>query len=154
MEKIKGMESALGPICDSILHQQEYFKILLTLNTATLLITITFWEKIVRAPGWRFLILLPLASFALSLWGSLKEVRLFSAFHMVFVAIKLDFMNALSTDDPAKEFEKKLEPNRKTVKDAIKEISKYQKIAEYFYFIGLGSLLIFGVLSVVLEPAL
>lgn len=152
MEKIQGMESALDPICDTLLHQQEYFKILLTLNTATLLITITFWEKIIRAPGWRFLILLPLASFALSLWGSLKEVRLFSAFHMVFVTVKLEYMNALSADDPAKEFKKKLEPNITTIKDAKKEISKYQRIAEYSYFFGLGSLLLIGVLSVVLKP--
>lgn len=154
MEKIRGMESALDPICDSILHQQEYFKILLTLNTATLLITITFWEKIVRAPGWRFLILLPLASFAISLWGSLKEVRLFTAFHMVFVSVKLDFMSVLDAVDPAKEFEKKLEPNRKTITDATRQISKYQKMAEYSYFIGLGSLLLFGVLSVVLKTPL
>jgi len=154
LEKIKAVDSIIGPICDVVLHQQEYFKTLLTLNTATLLITITFWEKIVRIPNCKFLILLPLFSFALSLWASLREMRLFSHFHAAFVTIKLDFINALSTPDlKREEFQKKAESTRKAINDIGKQIDKFQKIADYSYFIGLGSLLLFAVLSLVLKTS-
>lgn len=151
-EKIRVIESALDPICEAICNQQEYFKVLLTMNTATLLITITFWEKIVRNPHWKYLILLPLISFAVSLVNSLKEVNLFSAFHMLFVSLKLDALNTVGASDQERQaFTEKLESTKKTVHEALEKIATHRKWAERSYFFGLGLLLVFAVLSLLLR---
>ena len=60
-----------GDILEGYKHYFEFFKHLTTINTGSIIILITFIEKLFANPEWNFLIIVCLVGFIISLMCSL-----------------------------------------------------------------------------------
>ena len=71
--EIRTFFEILNKVLDS---QQGYFKLMITLNTGVILITIGLLEKIFRNPEWLVILLLSILGFVVSLFFALFMLTL------------------------------------------------------------------------------
>ena len=135
-------EGLFRPAYELFKQLQDYLKVLITLNTATILIMVALLEKIFPSPKLRFLIVVSFISFVLSLAASLLMMTSISRFYNFLAELNMSLIDLWLSKDLSKIDAKKTELQKKASEISKSKINLYG-LGNYFYLGGVLILIIF-----------
>ena len=155
--EIRTFFEILNKVLDS---QQGYFKLMITLNTGVILITIGLLEKIFRNPEWLVILLLSILGFVVSLFFALFMLTLISG----MIATSIDFFNyfmAIQMHSKDATEEEKLQEaasrQKKQIDAKLQSLGRrgniYFNICNYSFMAGVILLLVFSAINFVNQPS-
>lgn len=137
-------EGFYKPTYELFKQLQDYLKVLITLNTASILIIIALLEKVFLSPKLKSLLLISFSCFIISLVASLFMMTSISKFYAFLVDLNtalLQFWTSKTTD--LKVHEAKKNELQERVKDiSAGKLNRYS-LANYSYLCGVVVLVIF-----------
>ena len=135
-------EGLFKPAYELFKQLQDYLKVLITLNTATILIMVALLEKIFPSPKLRFLIVVSFISFVLSLTASLLMMTSISRFYNFLAELNMSLIDLWLSKDLSNIDAKKTELQKKASEISKSKINLYG-LGNYFYLGGVLILIIF-----------
>lgn len=142
------IEVLYKPTYELFRQLQDYLKVLITLNTATILIIIAFLEKIFPAPRLKPLIMVSFLCFTASLVASLLFMTIIIrslAFLVDLNSVLLEMWSLESPDLSVRE-QKRGELQKKAKEISLSKLNFYT-LGNYFYMTGVVLLVIFVVVN-------
>ena len=131
---------------------QDYLKVLVPLNTATILILIAFLDRIFSSSKFKYMLLISFICFGISLLSALRTMIIISDFYTLVSSSHVLAFVLIATG--AVDLEKR-KNDIAIIKKAAEKTAKKQKfwyaLANYSYFFGFIILIIFVVINLLFK---
>lgn len=147
---VKFFKEIYGNLYESLKLSQDYLKVLVPSNTATILILIAFMDRVFRASRYKYVLLASFLCFGVSLLSALRTMRLIEAFYGLVSSAHMDTLVLMASGSVGiKERKEHLETIKKNVEETAAKEKFWGAAANYLFFGGFVVLIIFVVMSFV-----